>query len=83
VVMPLTYGGFRAAFLFTFLLAAGDYVTPSLVGGPEGLMVGVVIRDQFYGANNWPLGAALAVLTVIFILAIFFVLDRIARFAVR
>jgi spermidine/putrescine transport system permease protein len=35
VIFPLTYGGFRAAFLFTFLLAAGDYVTPSLVGGPR------------------------------------------------
>ena len=83
VTFPLTYQGFRAAFLFCFLLAAGDYVTPSLVGGPDGLMVGIIIKDQFFGANNWPLGAALAVLTVVFVLMVFAVIDRLMRMVVR
>ena len=83
VTLPLTYAGFRAAFLFCFLLGAGDYVTPSMLGGPTGLMVGVVIRDQFYGANNWPLGAALSVLTVAFVVGIFVVMDRLMRLVLR
>ena len=83
ITFPLTYQGFRAAFLFSFLLASGDYVTPSLVGGPDGLMVGIIIRDQFFGANNWPLGAALAVLTVIIVLVVFAVIDRLLRLVAR
>ena len=83
VTLPITYAGFRSAFLFCFLLGAGDYVTPSMLGGPSGLMIGVVIRDQFYGANNWPLGAALSVLTVLFVVGIFLVLDRVMRLLLR
>jgi spermidine/putrescine transport system permease protein len=83
VTLPITFAGFRSAFLFCFLLSAGDYVTPALVGGPDGLMVGNVIRDQFYAANNWPLGAALSVLTVVFVLAIFLVVDRLVRLVTR
>jgi ABC-type spermidine/putrescine transport system permease subunit II len=48
------------AFLFTFILAAGDYVTPQLVGGRSGLMVGRVVADQFGVASNWPLASALS-----------------------
>ena len=83
VTMPMSYAGFRAALLFCFLLSAGDYVTPALVGGPDSLMIGVVIRDQFYAANNWPLGAALAVVTVVFVLLIFVVIDSLTRLALR
>jgi spermidine/putrescine transport system permease protein len=83
ITFPLTYQGFRAAFLFCFLLAAGDYVTPSLVGGPGGVMVGVIIKDQFFGANNWPLGAALAVVTVVIVLILFLIIDRLLRLVFR
>ena len=83
ITFPLTYQGFRAAFLFCFLLAAGDYVTPSLVGGPGGVMVGIIIKDQFFGANNWPLGAALAVVTVVIVLILFLIIDRLLRLVFR
>jgi spermidine/putrescine transport system permease protein len=83
ITFPLSYQGFRAAFLFCFLLAAGDYVTPSLVGGTGGVMVGVIIKDQFFGANNWPLGAALAVVTVVIVLLLFLIIDRLLRLVFR
>jgi len=38
----------------------GDYVTPSLVGGSDGMMIANVIEVQFDKVGNWPLGAALA-----------------------
>jgi spermidine/putrescine transport system permease protein len=83
ITLPLTYPGFRSAFLFCFLLAAGDYVTPTLVGGPQGLMLGNVIKNQFYGANNWPLGAALAVLLVVAVSVVYLVVDRLVRLSWR
>ena len=45
---------------FCFLIASGDFVTPSLVGGPETYMAGVFIDLQFIEALNWPLASALS-----------------------
>ena len=48
----------------SFIFAASDYVTPTLVGGLHGEMAGNVIQDQFTQSGNYPLGAALAILLV-------------------
>jgi spermidine/putrescine transport system permease protein len=50
-----------AATIIVFIPTIGDYVTPRLVGGPNGLMISNMIELQFKKANNAPLGAALAV----------------------
>ena len=48
-----------AAVVIIFIPTVGDYITPALIGGPDGLMVSNLIQAQFGKANNWPLGAAL------------------------
>ena len=48
-------------FALAFLVAVGDYVTPSMVGGLDGTMIGMVIASQFGLVGNWPLGAAISV----------------------
>jgi spermidine/putrescine transport system permease protein len=52
-------------FLFVFLLTAADYVTPQLIGGTSGTMIGVVVYDQFVRLGNWSLGSALSFYIVI------------------
>jgi spermidine/putrescine transport system permease protein len=69
IVLPLTMPGVRVAAAFTFIGAASDYATPTLLGGPTGLMAGGAIVREFGGTLNWPLGAALA-LTLIGILVL-------------
>lgn len=61
VIWPLSRQGVAIGFSLAFLLAVGDYVTPSMVGGLDGTMLGMVIASQFGIAGNWPLGAAIAV----------------------
>ena len=61
VVWPLSKQGLAIGFSLAFLLAVGDYITPSMVGGLDGTMLGMVIASQFGLAGNWPLGAAQAV----------------------
>jgi spermidine/putrescine transport system permease protein len=76
VVLPLTSTGVMGTFMFTFVLAAGDYVTPQLVGGRTGVTTGVLIADQFKKTGNWPLGSAMAfILLGIFLVAYFLVLQ--------
>jgi spermidine/putrescine transport system permease protein len=39
----------------------GDYIAPTLLGGPGDQMIGKIVADQFGVADNWPLGAALII----------------------
>jgi spermidine/putrescine transport system permease protein len=65
VTLPLSLPGVLAAMVVVFIPTIGDYVTPKLVGGTDGLMIANMIQVQFGKANNWPLGAALAVTTMV------------------
>jgi len=61
ITLPLSLPGVLGAILIVFIPTIGDYVTPKLVGGTDGLMIANMIQVQFLKANNWPLGAALAI----------------------
>ena len=65
VTLPLALPGVIAAILIVFIPTVGDYVTPRLVGGPDGLMIANMIQIQFLRLNNAPMGAALAVIAMV------------------
>ncbi len=64
IVLPQSRFGLLAAFAMTFLISAGDYVTPRLVGGPQSAMIGNFIEGQFGIRMNAPLGSAMSFITV-------------------
>jgi spermidine/putrescine transport system permease protein len=64
VTLPLAMPGVVAAVLIVFIPTVGDYVTPELVGGPSGRMIGNWIQSLFLGQNQQPLGAATAVVAM-------------------
>ncbi|EJK79950.1 ABC transporter permease [Rhizobium sp. AP16] len=70
VILPNSMPGVLAGALVVFVPTVGDYVTPALVGGPASTMIGSLIQAQFGKANDWPFGAALAVLVMLVILAV-------------
>ncbi len=61
ITVPLSLPGVLAALFMVFIPTVGEYVTPVLVGGPDGVMYGQLVQDFFTRAGNWPLGSALAV----------------------
>lgn len=63
VILPRAAPGLAGAFALCFLSAVGDYVTPALVGGTTTTM-GSLIAPQFGSFFNWPLGAAMSVVTL-------------------
>ena len=70
VIVPLSLPGTIAGALFAFVMALGDFITPQMVGGPNGFTFGRVIYSQFGLAYNWPFGAALAVILFFFALLV-------------
>ena len=68
VTWPTTFQGVLAGSVLVFLPAVGDFVSAQLLGGPDTYMVGNLIQQQFFGAEDWPFGAALTTLMMLFLL---------------
>jgi spermidine/putrescine transport system permease protein len=79
VIWPLSRQGAALGFSLAFLVAVGDYVTPSMVGGLDGTMLGMVIASQFGLAANWPLGAAMAITLMIVVVVVLVVVASLTR----
>jgi spermidine/putrescine transport system permease protein len=79
ITLPLSVPGLLAGFTFTFCLTVGDFISPSLVGGPYSNMIANVVATQFGIAMNWPLGSALSMVLLIIVLGIITLSDRLER----
>ncbi len=70
VTLPLAQPGIIAGIVLVFIPLMGDYITPTVLGGARGNMVGQLVASQFQTAQNWALGAAMAVLLILVIAAV-------------
>ncbi len=68
VTVPLSKAGIVAGFMLVFIPAVGEFVIPSLLGGPENIMIGRVVWDEMFTSNNWPRASALAVVMILLII---------------
>jgi spermidine/putrescine transport system permease protein len=68
VTWPTTFQGVLAGMVLVFLPAVGDFVSASLLGGTDTFMIGNLIQQQFFGAENWPFGAALTTVMMVFLM---------------
>jgi putrescine transport system permease protein len=67
VTLPLSLPGIVAGSLLVFIPAVGEFVIPDLLGGPDTLMIGKVLWDEFFTNRDWPVAAALAVVMLGFL----------------
>lgn len=67
VTLPLSAPGTIAAALLVFIPTVGDYVTPTLVGGPGGTMIGTLLQQLFLRQDDAPLGAAASIVMMLII----------------
>ena len=68
VTVPLSRSGIVAGAMLVFIPCVGEFVIPSLLGGAENIMIGRVVWDEMFSANNWPRAAALSVVMILLIL---------------
>jgi putrescine transport system permease protein len=61
VSLPLTLPGIAGGSLLVFVPAIGEFVIPDLLGGPDTLMIGKVLWDEFFNNRDWPVASAVAV----------------------
>ena len=65
-VFPQTIPGLLSGIIFVAIPAFGDYVVPQLLGGDRALMIGSLIANQFTETPDWPYGAALTIIMLVF-----------------
>jgi spermidine/putrescine transport system permease protein len=70
VIWPLTRQGTAIGFALALLIAVGDFVTPAMVGGLSGTMLGSAIQSQFGISGNWPRGAAMSVYLLVLVIGL-------------
>jgi putrescine transport system permease protein len=58
VTLPLSVPGIIAGSMLVFIPAIGEYVIPTLLGGPSTLMIGRVLWDEFFSNRDWPMAAS-------------------------
>jgi putrescine transport system permease protein len=68
VTVPLSKAGIIAGSMLVFIPCVGEFVIPELLGGPETLMIGRVLWDEFFSNNDWPMASSLAVLIVLLVI---------------
>lgn len=68
ITLPLAFPGILAGCILVFIPALGSFITPALLGGGKNLMLGSLIQMQFASSRNWPFGAALSIMLLVFVL---------------
>ena len=69
VTLPLSLPGIAAGCLLVFIPAVGEFVIPDLLGGPDTLMIGKVLWDEFFINRDWPVASAVAIAMLILLVA--------------
>ena len=68
VTVPLSKAGILAGSMLVFIPCVGEFVIPELLGGPETLMIGRVLWDEFFSNNDWPMASSVAVVMVLLVI---------------
>ena len=76
ITVPLSKSGIIAGTMLVFIPAVGEYVIPELLGGPETLMIGHVLWDEFFTNNDWPMASSVTVVVILLILVPMAILNK-------
>ncbi|TGD71135.1 ABC transporter permease subunit [Mangrovimicrobium sediminis] len=68
ITLPLSVGGIIAGSMLVFIPAVGEFVIPELLGGPDTLMIGKLLWNEFFNARNWPGASAVAVVMLVLLI---------------
>ena len=76
ITVPLSKNGIIAGCMLVFIPVVGEFVIPELLGGPETLMIGKVLWQEFFNNRDWPVAAALAVVMLAILLVPIILFNR-------
>jgi len=76
ITVPMSWPGIVAGCLLVFIPALGEYVIPAMLGGPDSLMIGRQLFNEFYGNRDWPIATAVAAILLVLLVMPMMLLNR-------
>jgi putrescine transport system permease protein len=76
ITVPLTRSGIIAGCMLVFIPAVGEFVIPALLGGPDTLMIGRVLWEEFFNNRDWPIASAVAIAMLLLLVVPIMILQR-------
>ncbi|CAG8999299.1 MAG: Putrescine transport system permease protein PotH [Candidatus Celerinatantimonas neptuna] len=76
ILLPLTKGGVIAGSMLVFIPAVGEFVIPTLLGGPNTILIGKVLWMEFFNNRDWPVASAVAVIMLIILMIPILIFQR-------
>ncbi|GFM84484.1 putrescine ABC transporter permease [Pseudomonas cichorii] len=76
ITVPLSKNGVIAGCMLVFIPVVGEFVIPELLGGPETLMIGRVLWQEFFNNRDWPVASALAVIMLLVLIVPIILFNR-------
>jgi putrescine transport system permease protein len=76
ITFPLTMSGIVAGCMLVFIPAVGEFVIPALLGGPDSLMIGRVLWEEFFNNRDWPIASAVAIAMLLLLVIPIMILQR-------
>ena len=77
ITVPLTMTGIVAGCMLVFIPAVGEFVIPALLGGPDSLMIGRVLWEEFFNNRAWPVASAVAIAMLLLLVLPIIILQRV------
>ena len=76
ITVPLSKNGVIAGCMLVFIPVVGEFVIPELLGGPETLMIGKVLWQEFFNNRDWPVASSLAVVMLLILIVPIILFNR-------
>jgi putrescine transport system permease protein len=76
ITLPLSIPGIIAGCMLVFIPAVGEFVIPELLGGPNSLMIGKVLWDEFFANRAWPVASAVAIAILLLLVVPIMIFQR-------
>jgi putrescine transport system permease protein len=76
ITLPLSLPGIIAGSLLVFIPAVGEFIIPTLLGGPDTLMIGTVLWNEFFQNRDWPVASTVAVALIVLLVVPLMLLQR-------
>jgi putrescine transport system permease protein len=68
VILPLIKSGTIAGCMLVFIPAIGEFVIPDLLGGPDSVLIGGILWQEFFMNRDWPVAASIATVMLIILI---------------
>jgi putrescine transport system permease protein len=76
ITVPLSFAGIVAGCMLVFIPAVGEFVIPELLGGPSTKMIGKVLWEEYFTANDWPRASSIAIIMLVLLVVPIMIFHR-------